>query len=340
MDCRVKPGNDDNRETLSVAAPGSNLKINGERLWDSLMEMAKIGPGVKGGNRRLTLTDVDREGRDLFKSWAKRPARRIAVDTMGNMFARREGTDPKLPPVMVGSHLDTQPTGGKYDGVLGVLSGLEILRTLNDLGIRTKHPIEVVNWTNEEGSRYAPAMIASGVFAGAYTQDYAYELTDAEGKEFGEELKRIGYVGDEPVGRRPLKAFFEYHIEQGPILEAEGVRYRRRHAWAGAALVRREAHRLREPCRLDPDAAPARRAARRGKARAGGERHRASPRAACRRHGRRAEALSRLAQRHSRLGGDDGRFPPPERHDAVGDEGGVQRVRGNDLRRRQARRPR
>ena len=185
----------------------------------------------------------------------------IAIDTMGNMFARREGTDPKLPPVMVGSHLDTQPTGGKYDGVLGVLSGLEILRTLNDLGIRTKHPIEVVNWTNEEGSRFAPAMIASGVFAGAYTQDYAYKLTDAEGKEFGEELKRIGYVGDEPVGRRPLKAFFEYHIEQGPILEAEGVRDRRRHAWAGAALVRREAHRLREPCRLDPDAAPARRAA-------------------------------------------------------------------------------
>ena len=124
---------------------------------------------------------------------------------------------------MVGSHLDTQPTGGKYDGVLGVLSGLEILRTLNDLGIKTKHPIEVVNWTNEEGSRYAPAMIASGVFAGAYTQDYAYELKDAEGKEFGEELKRIGYVGDEPVGKRPLKAFFEYHIEQGPILEAENI---------------------------------------------------------------------------------------------------------------------
>jgi N-carbamoyl-L-amino-acid hydrolase len=206
-----------------MAAPGSNLKINGERLWDTLMEMAQIGPGVKGGNRRLTLTDVDREGRDLFKSWCEKAGAKLVVDTMGNMFARREGTDAKLPPVMVGSHLDTQPTGGKYDGVLGVLSGLEILRTLNDLGIRTKHPIEVVNWTNEEGSRYAPAMIASGVFAGAYTQDYAYRLKDAEGLEFGEELKRIGYVGDEPVGRRPLKAFFEYHIEQGPILEAEGV---------------------------------------------------------------------------------------------------------------------
>jgi N-carbamoyl-L-amino-acid hydrolase len=187
------------------------------------MEMAKIGPGVKGGNRRLTLTDVDREGRDLFKSWAEKAGCRVFVDTMGNMFARREGADQLLPPVMVGSHLDTQPTGGKYDGVLGVLSGLEIVRTLNDLGIRTKHPIEVVNWTNEEGSRYAPAMIASGVFAGAYTQDYAYGLKDSEGKAFGEELKRIGYVGPEPVGKRPLKAFFEYHIEQGPILEAEGV---------------------------------------------------------------------------------------------------------------------
>jgi N-carbamoyl-L-amino-acid hydrolase len=204
-------------------APGSNLRINGERLWDTIMEMAKIGPGVKGGNRRLTLTDVDRQGRDLFRSWVEKAGCKLAVDTMGNMFARREGADPLLPPVMVGSHLDTQPTGGKYDGVLGVLSGLEIVRTLNDLGIKTKHPIEVVNWTNEEGSRYAPAMIASGVFAGVYTQDYAYGLKDSEGKLFGEELKKIGYVGGEPVGKRPLKAFFELHIEQGPILEAESV---------------------------------------------------------------------------------------------------------------------
>ena len=206
-----------------MAAPASNLRINGERLWDSLMEMAKIGPGVKGGNRRLTLTDVDRDGRDLFKSWCDKAGCAMAVDTMGNMFARREGTDDSLPPVMVGSHLDTQPTGGKYDGVLGVLSGLEIVRTLNDLGIRTRHPIEVVNWTNEEGSRYAPAMISSGVFAGVYTQDYAYALQDADGKLLGDELKRIGYVGDEAVGTRPLKAFFELHIEQGPILEAEEI---------------------------------------------------------------------------------------------------------------------
>ncbi len=229
-----------------MSAPGSNLKINGERLWDSLMEMAKIGPGVKGGNRRLTLTDVDREGRDLFKSWAEGAGCKVAVDAMGNMFARREGTE-NLPPVMVGSHLDTQPTGGKFDGVLGVLSGLEIVRTLNDLGIRTKHPIEVVNWTNEEGSRYAPAMIASGVFAGAYTQDYAYKLEDAEGKELGEELKRIGYVGSEPVGKRPLKAFFEYHIEQGPILEAENfdigiVTHGQGQRWFDVTLTGFESH--------------------------------------------------------------------------------------------------
>ena len=205
-----------------MARPADNLRINSERLWDSLMEMAQIGPGVKGGNKRLTLTDFDKEGRHLFMLWCERAGAKISVDTMGNIFAERAGTDPSLPPVAVGSHLDTQPTGGKYDGVLGVLSGLEILRSLNDLNIKTRHPIVVVNWTNEEGSRYAPAMIASGVFAGIYKQDYAYGLKDAEGLAFGDELKRIGFIGDEPVGKRKLRAFFELHIEQGPILEAEG----------------------------------------------------------------------------------------------------------------------
>lgn len=199
-----------------------NLRINGERLWDALMEMAKIGPGVAGGNNRQTLTDDDAKGRQLFKSWCEAAGMSVAVDTMGTMFARREGTDNSLPPVMVGSHLDTQPTGGKYDGVLGVLGGLEIIRTLNDLGIKTKHPIEVVNWTNEEGTRFAPAMLASGVFAGVHEQDWAYARKDAQGKSFGDELKRIGFLGDEPVGKRKLHAFFELHIEQGPILEAEG----------------------------------------------------------------------------------------------------------------------
>jgi len=205
-----------------MAAPGENLKINGDRLWDSLMDMAKIGPGVAGGNNRQTLTDEDAEGRALFKSWCEDAGCTMGLDTMGNMFARREGTDPGALPVYVGSHLDTQPTGGKYDGVLGVLGGLEILRTLNDLGIKTKHPIVVTNWTNEEGTRYAPAMLASGVFAGVHTEDWANERVDAEGKSFGSELERIGWKGDEPVGARKMKAFFELHIEQGPILEAEG----------------------------------------------------------------------------------------------------------------------
>ncbi|MEE9389075.1 MAG: Zn-dependent hydrolase [Paracoccaceae bacterium] len=205
-----------------MAAPGENLKINGERLWDSLMEMAKIGPGVAGGNNRQTLTDEDSEGRHLFQDWCKAAGMTMGVDSMGNMFARRDGTDPDALPVYVGSHLDTQPTGGKYDGVLGVLGGLEIIRTLNDLDIKTKHPIVVTNWTNEEGTRYAPAMLASGVFAGMHTQEWAYEIEDADGKKFGDELARIGWRGVEEVGARKMHAFFELHIEQGPILEAEG----------------------------------------------------------------------------------------------------------------------
>ena len=205
-----------------MAAPGQNLKINGQRLWDSLMAMAKIGPGVAGGNNRQTLTDADAEGRALFQSWCEGAGMTMGLDTMGNMFFRREGTDPDALPVYVGSHLDTQPTGGKYDGVLGVLAGLELARTLNDLDIRTKHPIVVTNWTNEEGTRFAPAMLASGVFAGLHDEEWANQRTDAEGKTFGDELKRIGWKGDEPVGERKMHAFFELHIEQGPILEAEG----------------------------------------------------------------------------------------------------------------------
>ncbi|MBB5516644.1 N-carbamoyl-L-amino-acid hydrolase [Rubricella aquisinus] len=206
-----------------MSAPGANLKINADRLWDSLMEMAKIGPGVAGGNNRQTVTDEDAEGRALFQKWCEDAGMTMGVDTMGTMFMRREGTDPDALPVYVGSHLDTQPTGGKYDGVLGVLGGLEIIRTMNDLGIKTKHPIVVTNWTNEEGTRFAPAMLASGVFAGMHTQDWAYAKTDAEGKTFGDELARIGWKGDEEVGARKMHAFFELHIEQGPILEAEGV---------------------------------------------------------------------------------------------------------------------
>jgi N-carbamoyl-L-amino-acid hydrolase len=226
---------------------GENLKVNGARLWDSLMDMAKIGPGVAGGNNRQTVTDGDSAGRHLFKDWCEAAGCTMGLDTMGNMFATRAGTDPDALPVYVGSHLDTQPTGGKYDGVLGVLSGLEIIRTMNDLDIKTKHPIVVTNWTNEEGTRYAPAMLSSGVFAGLHTQDWAYARVDADGKTFGDELKRIGWQGDEAVGARKMHAFFELHIEQGPILEAEGkdigvVTHGQGLSWTQITIIGKDAH--------------------------------------------------------------------------------------------------
>ncbi|MDQ2066778.1 Zn-dependent hydrolase [Xinfangfangia sp. CPCC 101601] len=205
-----------------MPAPGENLRTDAARLWDSLMEMAKIGPGSAGGNNRQTLTDADSAGRHLFADWCKAAGMTMGVDTMGNMFATRAGTDPGALPVYMGSHLDTQPTGGKFDGVLGVLGALEVVRRMNDLGLKTKHPIVVTNWTNEEGARFAPAMLASGVFAGIHTEDYAKTRKDLDGKVFGEELARIGWVGDEVTGARKMHAMLELHIEQGPILEAEG----------------------------------------------------------------------------------------------------------------------
>ena len=185
-----------------MAAPAQNMRVDGDRLWDSLMDMAKIGPGVAGGNNRQTVTDEDAEGRALFQSWCETAGCSMGLDQMGNMFALRPGADPDALPVYIGSHLDTQPTGGKYDGVLGVLAGLEVVRTLNDLKIQTKHPIVVTNFTNEEGTRFAPAMLASGVFAGVHTQDWAYDRVDAEGKRFGDELERIGWKGEEETGAR------------------------------------------------------------------------------------------------------------------------------------------
>ncbi|MCE5974833.1 Zn-dependent hydrolase [Sinirhodobacter sp. WL0062] len=204
-----------------MSAPGENLRINSARLWDSLMEMAKIGPGVAGGCNRQTLTDDDAAGRALFRKWCEDAGLSMGVDQMGTMFMTRPGEDPDALPVYVGSHLDTQPTGGKYDGVLGVLGALEVVRTLNDLGIKTKHPIVVTNWTNEEGARFAPAMLASGVFAGVIPLEYAYGRTDLEGASFGAELERISWKGEEEVGARKMHAYFELHIEQGPILEAK-----------------------------------------------------------------------------------------------------------------------
>jgi beta-ureidopropionase / N-carbamoyl-L-amino-acid hydrolase len=198
-----------------------NLTINPQRLWDALMDTAKVGGTTKGGIRRLTLSDEDKTIRDWFKAECEALGCTVSVDEVGNMFARRAGKHDHLDPICMGSHLDTQPTGGKFDGCLGVLGGLEVLRTLHDLGYETNAPVELINWSNEEGSRFAPAMLASGVFAGVFSPAYAWEREDRDGKRYGDELARIGYKGTEKAGARKLGAMFELHIEQGPILEDE-----------------------------------------------------------------------------------------------------------------------
>ncbi|BEP53169.1 Zn-dependent hydrolase [Variovorax sp. V118] len=204
---------------MNAAVDTQVLTINGERLWNSLMELARIGATPKGGVKRLALTDLDKQGRDLVVSWGKAAGLRITVDKIGNVFMRREGTNPALPPIVSGSHIDTQPTGGKFDGNYGVLSALEVVRTLNDQGIRTEAPIEVAFWTNEEGSRFVPVMMGSGVFCGAFSLEHAYAAKDTEGKTVRDELARIGYIGDQTPGDHPIGAYFEAHIEQGPVLE-------------------------------------------------------------------------------------------------------------------------
>ena len=201
--------------------PMGNLTVNGERLWASLMELAEIGATPKGGVCRLAASDLDGQARRLFIGWCEDAGCTVRVDKIGNIFARRAGRDPSLPPVMTGSHLDTQPTGGKFDGAYGVMAGLEVVRSLNDLGYETEAPIEIVAWTNEEGSCFSPAMVGSGVFAGVF--DLAEGLARPDnltGVTLGAELERIGFAGPEPVGGRPIAAYFETHIEQGPILEA------------------------------------------------------------------------------------------------------------------------
>ncbi len=237
----------------------TNVRVDGDRLWQSLMDLAEIGATEKGGVCRLALTDLDRQARDLFVSWVEAAGCTVKVDAMGNIFARRPGKDDSLPPVMTGSHLDTQPTGGKFDGCFGVMAGVEVLRALNDHGIETDAPIEVAVWTNEEGSRFAPAMIASGVFAGVFDLDYGLSRADPDGVTIGEELKRIGYNGSEPMGGRPIGAFFEAHIEQGPILEAEektvgvvtGVQGIR---WYEITLIGQDAHSGTTPMNRRKDA--------------------------------------------------------------------------------------
>jgi N-carbamoyl-L-amino-acid hydrolase len=224
-----------------------NLRINGERLWASLMEMAKIGATPKGGVCRIALTDVDKAGRDLFVRWCKEAGCSVTVDAVGNIFARRAGQDDSLPAIATGSHLDSQPTGGKFDGVYGVLAGLEVIRSLNDAGVTTKAPVEVVCWTNEEGSRFAPAMVGSGAFAGVFKLEDVVNKTDIDGKSFGAELQRIGYAGEAAPGGRKLGAYFEAHIEQGPILEAEGkvigaVTGAQGQRWYEVAVLGQDAH--------------------------------------------------------------------------------------------------
>ena len=201
----------------------SPIRIDASRFWGTVMRSGEIGPGKAGGLRRLALTDADKEMRDLFVTWCTEAGCTVSIDRVGNIFARRPGTDDHLPPVLMGSHLDTQVAGGKYDGIVGVLAGLEVLRTLDARRLRTKRPLELVCWTNEEGARFTPPMVASGAFAGVFDVDWVLALRDDDGAVFGGELDRIGYAGKTAVGGRGIDAYFELHIEQGPILDKETV---------------------------------------------------------------------------------------------------------------------
>ena len=206
-----------------MPTPRPNLSIDAERLRATLDRSSEIGAGPGGGLRRLALSDSDGEMRDRFVAWCKAVGCRVTVDAAGNIFAQRAGREDGLPPVVIGSHLDSQASGGRFDGVLGVLAGLEVLRTLEDNGIVTKRPVEVVNWTNEEGARFAPPMAASRVFAGLETVEWLHDLTDDDGMRYGDELRRIGYLGTAPVGGRALDSYFELHIEQDSLLEEADV---------------------------------------------------------------------------------------------------------------------
>lgn len=259
MGCKHRPMKSAVAETSPQALGAAALQVNGERLWKSLMEMAKIGATQKGGCCRIALTDEDKAGRDLFVEWCKDAGCSIEIDEVGNIYARRAGKDNLLPPVMTGSHLDTQPTGGKFDGVYGVLSGLEVIRTLNDKNIETLHPIEVVVWTNEEGTRFAPAMMGSGTMVGKFSLEETLSKKDIHGKIFREELQRIGYAGSRPAKPPKIKAFFETHIEQGPYLEAEKkeigvVILGQGQRWYDVKVDGRESHAGPTPMHLRKDA--------------------------------------------------------------------------------------
>jgi N-carbamoyl-L-amino-acid hydrolase len=234
-------------------------RIDGARLWESLMALARIGATDKGGVCRLALTDLDRQGRELVMQWARQLGCSVRIDAIGNIFMRRAGSRDDLPPVMTGSHIDTQPTGGKFDGNYGVLAGIEVLRTLHARGIVTEAPIEVVVWTNEEGSRFVPVMMGSGVFAGAFTLAHALEQRDRDGISVADALKAIGHDGPHTVGGRPVAAYFEAHIEQGPILEDRDktiglVRGALGQRWFDVTVTGMEAHAGPTPMELRHDA--------------------------------------------------------------------------------------
>ena len=233
-------------------------RINGDRLWSSLMEMARIGATKKGGVCRLTLTDLDKQGRDLLLSWTDALGLSAEYDAIGNLFIRRDGTDGGAAPVMTGSHLDSQPTGGKFDGVYGVLAGLEVFRTLTDNGITTTAPLELAVWTNEEGCRFSPPMLGSGVFTGVFKLDWAYQIEDDDGVSIGAELERHGWIG-KPIGDHPVAAYFEAHIEQGPVLENEArtigvVNGAQGQRWFEVTVLGQEAHAGPTPMPMRKDA--------------------------------------------------------------------------------------
>ena len=303
----------------------SNVRVDGTRLWDSLMEMAKIGATPKGGVKRLTLTDLDRQSRELFRKWCEAAGCTVKVDEMGNMFARREGADNTLAPVMVGSHLDTQPTGGKFDGVLGVLGALEVVRSLNDLNIRTRRPIEVANWTNEEGSRYAPAMIVVGRVRRRLHQGTSpIRARTARARRLATNSSGSASRARSRSAAVPCMPSSSCISSRARSSRTRIDRRRRRHPRTGAALVRNSPDRLREPRRLDADAAPEGRAARRRADRRARERDRPLEGAARRVDGRHAQPLSELAQRHPGRSVHDLRVPASGRRDAERDGRGAQ----------------
>ena len=316
----------------------SNLQIDSARMWGTIHETAQFGATPKGGVRRLTLGPEDKQVRDWFRSACEAAGLDVHVDALGSMFGLRKGRDMSKAPIGLGSHLDTQPTGGKYDGVLGTLAALEVVRTLNDAGIETETPICICNWTNEEGSRFAPAMMASAAYVGDFTTDDILSRKDAEGVTVAQALDSIGYRGATAVGTQKFSGFVELHIEQGPDPGGREQDHRRGRFRPGRAVVRRQDHRFRKPCRLDADAAAARRAGDAVGNRAGDGGDREEARAEGRRHRRRGRHRQPFAQRHSRRNRLHGRLPQRRcRHHGNAGQGSARGDRRN-LRATQGRR--